>query len=77
MLLGIKPVEQGCAKVEINPYTKNLDFAEGSVATPYGNISVKWEKKDKKTTLFVDSPKRIVKIINGKEYTEEHLELNI
>ena len=77
MILGVKPVEQGYTKARIQPFTKGLDFAEGTVPTPYGNIFVKWEKKNKKTILTVDSPVRIVKIINNKEYKDAHLELEI
>ncbi len=77
VVLGVKPIEQGYAKAQIKPFTKGLEFAEGTVPTPYGNISVKWEKKEKKTILTVDSPTRIVKVIEGKEYTDAHLELEI
>lgn len=39
-VLGIEPVEPGFSKVKIEPHLGNLDWAEGSIPTPYGIISV-------------------------------------
>ncbi len=77
MLLGVQPVEQGYKKAKIEPLTKSIDFAEGTVPTPFGNISVKWEKKNGRVNLAVDSPEKIVKIIGGKEYTDSHIEIEL
>jgi hypothetical protein len=41
-VLGIRPVEPGWRAVEIAPQASGLEWAEGTVPTPLGEISVKW-----------------------------------
>lgn len=57
--LGVNPIEPGCKKVRINPYTDTLDFAEGEVPTPYGKIRVSWKKENGEVVLNVTAPKEI------------------
>ena len=45
-VLGIKPLEPGYRKFTVNPTLCDLAWAQGSVATPYGIIYVKAEKKE-------------------------------
>ena len=75
VILGIQPIEAGCKKVQINPYTEILDYAQGSMATPYGEIFVRFDRNGEKVHLTVDSPAEIVKLIHGKAYLEPHIEL--
>ena len=41
-VLGVRPVAPGWKEVEIAPQTAGLEWAEGTVPTPMGDISVKW-----------------------------------
>jgi hypothetical protein len=63
-VLGIEVVEPGCKTVRIEPHLGNLEWAEGSFPTPYGEIRVS-HKKDAKGRVIteVDAPKgvRIIK----------------
>ncbi len=43
-VLGIRPVKPGFAEFSVEPKTNGLDFASGSVPTPYGRIEVQWHK---------------------------------
>ena len=46
-LCGIKPIKAGYSEVSISPeIPEKLSYAEGSVKTKFGDISVKWEKKN-------------------------------
>ena len=58
MVLGVYPTENGYKSVRIKPYVDcyGLDWAKGTVPTPYGCISVAWEKKEGELTLSVTLP---------------------
>ena len=43
-ILGVAPVEPGFARFLFRPQTGWLDFAEGVVPTPHGDIRARWEK---------------------------------
>lgn len=43
-VLGVKIVEPGCKKVKIEPHLGDLDWAEGTYPTPYGEIYVSHKK---------------------------------
>ena len=45
-VLGVRPLEPGFRKVEIKPHLGDLEWAEGTVPTPYGIIKVRHEKLD-------------------------------
>ena len=45
-VLGVQPVKAGYTEFTVAPKTSGLDFAKGSVPTPYGRIYVEWKKKD-------------------------------
>ena len=52
-LLGIRQLQPGWREVEITPYApEGMTFAEGSVYTPYGDLAVRWERKDEGTLLL-------------------------
>ncbi|MBQ3870927.1 MAG: hypothetical protein II777_10295, partial [Clostridia bacterium] len=55
-ILGVKPAAPGYKEVKIEPYTETLDFAEGEVPTPYGNITVKWRKENGEIKLETHIP---------------------
>lgn len=52
-ILGVKPCEIGYTAVEISPKLGNLEFAEGTVPTPHGDIWVRAERRRDKR--FVQS----------------------
>ncbi len=43
-VLGVRPLEAGCRKVEVKPDLGDLAWAEGGYATPYGALTVRAEK---------------------------------
>ena len=62
-VLGIQPVKPGYAEFIVEPKPSGLDFAKGSVATPYGRIYVEWKKNaDGTLEIFCDSPKECKRI---------------
>ncbi len=58
MVLGVYPVGDGYSKVRIKPYINDLGltWAKGTVPTPYGVISVAWEKADGTWSMNVELP---------------------
>ena len=63
-VLGIEVVEPGCKAVKIEPHLGDLEWAEGSFPTPFGEIKIS-HKKDAKGRIIteVKAPKgvRIIK----------------
>lgn len=45
-VLGIKILEPGCRKVKVEPHLGDLEWAEGSYPTPYGDIKVSHRKRE-------------------------------
>ena len=45
-ILGVEPIEPGFKKVRIEPHLGHLDWAEGTVPTPKGNIFISIRKHD-------------------------------
>lgn len=44
-VLGVKPLEEGCKKVLISPSLGNLEYAKGTVPTPYGLIKINLKRE--------------------------------
>lgn len=60
-VLGVKPLEPGCRKIEVKPNLGHLSFAEGTVPTPYGPIKVRATKNASgKTVLDVKAPRQVI-----------------
>ena len=59
-IMGVVPVEPGFKKVSVKPFLGDLDWFEGTVPTPYGQISVRCKKNaDGTLDLKVDAPKEV------------------
>ncbi len=58
-ILGVRPLEPGFSRAEIDPHPCGLAEAEGSVPTPHGPIHVKWNHSNGKLTLDVSIPNGI------------------
>lgn len=62
-LLGVKPLKPGFAEFEVAPCASDVNFAKGSVPTPYGEIYVEWYKDENgKINISCTSPKECVRI---------------
>jgi hypothetical protein len=65
-VLGFEVVEPGCKVVKIVPHLGNLEWAEGSFPTPYGDITISHKKgSDGKIKSEIKAP-RGVKVIKGE-----------
>lgn len=66
---GIKYNTDGIShgKVTVEPvFISSLDFAEASLETPNGKISVRWERKGKNIHIYIDADNALtVNIMNG------------
>ncbi|MBQ9873717.1 MAG: hypothetical protein IJM30_04585 [Thermoguttaceae bacterium] len=59
-IMGVVPVEPGFKKVSVKPFLGDLDWFEGTVPTPYGQISVRCKKNaDGTLDLKVDAPEEV------------------
>jgi len=58
-VLGVRPAAPGWKEIEIAPQTAGLEWAEGTVPTPRGDISVKWRLVDGKPKLEYQVPNNI------------------
>jgi len=57
-VLGIRPIDVGCRRVEVKPFLGDLEWAEGAMALPDGNaVKVKLTRlPDGKVDMQVDAP---------------------
>jgi len=62
-VLGIQPVKAGYTEFTVTPNPSGLDFAKGSVPTPYGRIYVEWKKKENgELEILCNAPKECRRI---------------
>ena len=59
-VLGIKPLEPGFARILIRPQHGDLDWAEGILPAPAGDIAVRWAFEGDDYTLTVTVPEGAV-----------------
>ena len=65
-VLGVEVIEPACKVVKITPHLGNLEWAEGSFPTPYGDIKISHKKgADGKIKSDIKAPKG-VKVIRGE-----------
>ncbi len=56
-VLGVRPLEPGWRRVQIAPYLPpDMEWAEGSVFTPFGVIQVSWKKENSSLYLEAELP---------------------
>jgi hypothetical protein len=64
-VLGIQVVDPGCKTIRVTPHLADLQWAEGTFPTPYGQVKVKVKKlPNGKTDVKIEAPKQ-VKIIKS------------
>ena len=68
VVLGVRPGKPGFEEILIIPRTENLDWAEGTVPTPKGNVHVSWRKgADGKVQVTANGPKGVpITVIESK-----------
>ena len=63
-VLGIQPVKAGYTEFSITPKHSGLDFAKGSVPTPYGRIYVEWKKKENgELEIICNAPEKCKRVL--------------
>ena len=57
-VLGIRPLDVGCRRIEVKPFLGDLEWAEGAMALPDGNaVEVKLRRlPDGKVDVKISSP---------------------
>jgi hypothetical protein len=59
-ILGVEILEPGCRKVRITPHLGDLEWAEGTFPTPYGQIEIRHTRNaDGKVTSKIKAPKGV------------------
>lgn len=59
-VLGCHILEEGCKILEVKPNLGDLEWAEGTYPTPYGDVSISVKKQGGKMVVSVDAPEQIV-----------------
>lgn len=60
IILGIKPIKPGFKTFSVEPQLFDLDFAEGRVPTPAGNISLRAEKHPNGLSVSMTVPPNLI-----------------
>jgi hypothetical protein len=63
-VLGVQPVNPGYQTFTVTPHPGSLQWAEGAVPTPYGQIFVRWTKDGRRLSLTVAVPAHATAFIN-------------
>ena len=59
-VLGVRPAAPGYSRIAVDPVPGYLDYAEGTVHTPHGDISVSWSRDSVKIKCADDVRARII-----------------
>jgi len=76
IILGIKQTNVGGKEIEISPRLNGLNWANGTVATINGPLSVEWKVEKNKLHINIKSPQN-VKTLFKKNETHKDLEIEI
>ena len=69
VILGVKPLSSGFDTFKVEPKALSINFAEGRIPTPHGNIFIKWEREDNYLKIELKVPAgTVAKTINGNNY---------
>lgn len=63
-VLGVRPLEPGCATIEINPYLGDLEWAKGSFPTPNGPVNIEITRQADGSPLCHVKAPRGIKVVN-------------
>ncbi|WP_350001528.1 alpha-L-rhamnosidase C-terminal domain-containing protein [Pseudarthrobacter sp. WHRI 8279] len=75
-ILGVRPASPGFTSATIDPAPSDLDWAEGTVPTPYGLISVHWKRATEGSRrVTVSAPLAIgLKLADSASQIAEHVD---
>jgi hypothetical protein len=62
-VLGLTPLSPGCQRVAVRPQLADLDWAEGSLPTPYGPVRVRHERRRDGTIVTEHDAPTDVKLV--------------
>ena len=71
-VLGVQPVAPGYRTFTVDPHPGTLRWAQGAVPTPYGQITVRWERNGPRLSVTVTVPPHATAFItlpNGHHVT--------
>lgn len=63
-VLGVRPLEPGCATIEVDPYLGNLEWVKGAFPTPHGAVEVEVTRQADGSPLCHVKAPRGVKVVN-------------
>lgn len=67
-ILGVRPGKPGFEEIMVAPQTENLDWAEGIVLTPKGDVSVSWHKDPQgNVTVCAKGPEDVSLQVNNRK----------
>ena len=67
-ILGIRVAEAGCKKLILSPDLGDLQWAEGTFPTPYGDVRVRAEQRGRQTDVQYEAPAQIcIEILKTSE----------
>jgi hypothetical protein len=71
-VLGVQPVAPGYRTFTVDPHPGSLQWAQGAVPTPYGPITVRWERNGPRLSVTVAVPPRataFISLADGQQVT--------
>jgi hypothetical protein len=75
-ILGIQPTAPGYARVRITPHSFTLDWAEGTIPTPHGDIYIRWTRTRQGLEVETSLPAGVSGELAGEDPTGQPEYLN-
>ncbi len=63
-VLGVQPAAPGYRTFTVDPHPGSLRWAQGTVPTPYGQITVRWQRNGPRLSVTVTVPPRTTALIS-------------
>lgn len=77
LLLGIERKADGWKRILVKPPECELQWAEGSIPTPFGRITTSWSKRDGQSVMRVQAPKGIDVEVDPESAAKWRIELTL
>lgn len=69
VILGIEPLTPGFGTFSVAPESLDLNFAEGRIPTPHGNISIRWRRENDHLNVELKVPEgTVAKTMDDNNY---------
>jgi len=76
-LLGVRPTQPGMGEMKVYRTSTNLGDIEGSIPSPNGTLTVKWQLKSAQgKTLYLEVPRKMQVVVDLNSLSSQAIQVN-